>query len=89
MSHTESNNISIKSQQDPYSDVDIQDYQILKVYLDMLGTTIDKANDLEYNAAIDCRDNYLDPHDDLQEENFIYDHINQSFLNNCLETMYK
>lgn len=89
MSHTESDNISVTSEQDPYSDVDIQNYQILKVYLDMMDTTVDKANSLEYNTAIDCRNNYLDPQDDLQEENLIYDYIKQSYLNHCLETIYK
>lgn len=74
---------------DPYSNVDIQDYNMVKLFLDRLGTNVDKATDSEYNVALNCRDNYLDPQDDLEEENIIHKHIIESFLNHTIRTLYE
>ena len=93
MSNSETDNISVASdisdQEDPYSNIDIQDYNLVKVFLDQINTTVDNATDIEMESVIDSRDNYIDTQDDLVIEFIINDNIIYSDFRNAINTLYE
>lgn len=83
----------ISYQEDPYNNVDIQDYDVVKKYLEEMNTTVDESMYEDYMYAIECRDNFIDPQENLADDVIIRDnitcyHVWKKF-NNTIKTLYQ